>query len=43
VQDNQIGNGAALCIGAAIQADQASRSPLPGHICTGTRIGTWRP
>ena len=28
VQDNQIGNGAALCIGAAIQADQASRSPL---------------
>ncbi len=29
VQNNQIGNGAALCIGAAIQADQASRSPLP--------------
>ena len=35
VQDNQIGNGAAMCIGAAIQADQASRSPLPATSAPG--------
>ena len=35
VQDNQIGNGAALCIGAAIQADQASRSSLPATSAPG--------